>query len=434
MSPERERRTVALVTAPALIEEWLDPLGVSLDAFRTELTGGWMFNYVDALATAGVHTVIVCFSEWVTEPERFEHGPTGATIWMVPPGRGLATASRWMAEPPLAGSRGVRDLPRGIRRHLAPYGLTPLRALLRVLREERCDAILSQDYDSQRFDGCLLLGRRLRIPVFATFQGGHFPASLVSDALRPLALRAAAGLIIPARDEAGRVQARFRVPESKCAVIANPLDVEAWRPVPRAEARAGVGVAPEARVAITHGRVDINDNGLDVLLESWAAVVAARPDTGLELLIVGTGDDSPEVSRMISTGRYPGARLVDEYIVDPELLRRFLSAADVFAFAGRYEGFPVAPTEAMACGLPVVATDASGIPDLFPAGEETGGVVVPRDDPAALAAALGRVIEDPELSGELGRRARARVEEHCSLESVGRQLENFMTRRGMRGA
>ena len=434
MSGERGQRTVALVTAPALIEEWLEPLGVSLAAFRKELTGGWMFNYVDALATAGVHTVVVCFSEWVSEPERFEHEPTGATLWMVPPGRGMATAQRWMAEPPLAGSRGVRDLPRGVRRHIAPYGLTPLRALLRVLKEERCDAILSQDYDSQRFDGCVLLGRRLRIPVFATFQGGHFPGSLVSDAARPLALRAAAGLIIPAREETRRLQSRYRVPESKCAAIANPLDVNTWRAVPQAEARAAVGVAPDARVAVTHGRIHIIDKGLDVMLEAWATVTAARPGTDLELLMVGTGDDSPEVSRMISTGRYPGARLVDEYIVDPDQLRRFLSAADVFAFAGRYEGFPVAPTEAMACGLPVVATDASGIPDLFEAGEEHGGVVVPRDDPDALATGLGRLLDDAELTLELGRRARARVEEHCSLEAVGRQLDDFMTARGMRGA
>ena len=301
-----------------------------------------------------------------------------------------------------------------------------------MLRQEGCDAILSQDYDSQRFDGCLLLGRRLRIPVFATFQGGFFPASLITNAVRPLALRAAAGLIIPAREEAERVRTRYRVSEAKLAVIANPLDVNAWRAVPRTEAREALGLEPDARVAITHGRVDINGKGLDVLLEAWATVAGARAPANLQLLIVGKGDDAPEVSRMIATGRYPGARLVDEFIVDPDTLRRYLSAADVFAFAGRFEGFPVAPTEAMACGLPVVATDASGIPDLFEGGERSGGVVVRRDDAAALGAALGRVIDDPGLAAELGRRARARVEEHCSLEAVGRKLDDFMTRRGMR--
>ena len=87
-----------------------------------------MFNYVDALSTVGVHTVVVCFSEWVSAPERFEHVPTGATIWMLPPGRGGSTARRWMEEPPLEGSRSPRALARGVRRHVAAYRLTPFRA------------------------------------------------------------------------------------------------------------------------------------------------------------------------------------------------------------------------------------------------------------------------------------------------------------------
>jgi glycosyltransferase involved in cell wall biosynthesis len=428
------RRSVALVTAPGVIEEWLEPLGVSLEAFRDELSGGWMFNYVEALKTVDVDTVIVCFSEWVSRPERFENRPTGATIWMIPPGRARATAQRWLAEEPLRGARDPRSLLRGVRIHAAPYGLTPLRPLVRVLRNERCDAVLSQDYDSQRFDACVLAGRMRSIPVFASFQGGGFRASVFGDALRPLSLRAAAGLIVPAREEAERVRARYRLPEDKCARIPNPLDVTAWRAIPQGDAREVLGIPAGARVALTHGRVDIDDKGLDTLLEAWSRIVAARSDADLRLLLVGRGDDSARVRELLGSGRYGGAELVDEFIVDREALIRYLSAADVFAFAGRYEGFPVAPTEAMACGLPVVATDASGIPDLFEDGEASGGVVVPRDDPAVLAAALGRVLDEEELGRELGRRARARVERHCSLESVGRQLDEFMTSRGMRSA
>lgn len=431
MQADGSPRTVALITAPRVIEEWLDPLGVSFEDFRERLTGGWMFNYVDALATAAVRTVIVCWSDWVEAAQSFEHGPTGATVWMLP-AAGTRRARRWVAEPPLEGTRDVRSLPRGVRRHLAPYLLTPPRQLQRILRHERCDAVLSQDFHSQRFDACVLLGRILRIPVFATFQGGGFPGSLISDVVRPMAIRAAAGLIVPARLEAERVRARYGVSADKLAQIPNPLDVAEWRPVPRAEAREALGIALDARVVITHGRIDIDDKGLDILLDAWASVGAARPSANLKLIMVGTGDDSAEVARMIDGGRYPGAELVDEFIVDGDVLRRYLSAADIFAFAGRYEGFPVAPTEAMACALPVVATDASGIPDLLGTGDEWGGLVVAREDPQALAGALGRVLDDPDLSLELGRRARRRVEEYCSLESVGRQLEQFLTGRGMR--
>lgn len=426
-----ERRSVALVTAPALIEEWLDPLGVSLSTFKDEMSGGWMFNYAEALRTAGIHTVIVCFSKWVEQPESFEHLPTGSTLWFVPPGRRFDTVQRWIAEPALEGARDPRSLTRGARRHLAPYGLTPVRPLRDILRREGCGAILSQDYDSQRFDVCLALGRLERIPVFATFQGGFFPESLLTLRTRRLAIRAAAGLVVPAREELERVHEDYGVPLEKVARVPNPLDVSAWRATPRAEARAALGIPEGARVAITHGRVDIHDKGLDVLLDSWSSVTAARPGEDLRLLMVGAGPDEETIRSMIATGAYPGAELVDGFVVDHDVLRRYLSAADVYAFAGRYEGFPVAPTEAMACGLPLAATDARGIPDLFARGEEDGGIVVPRDDRGALAAALGRLLDDPSLSEELGRRARSRIEKCCSLEAVGGQLAAFFAAHGM---
>ena len=428
----RERRSIALVTAPALIEEWLEPLGVSLESFRDRMSGGWMFNYVDALSRVGIDTVVVCFSQWVDEPQRWTHAATGATLSILPAPRRVATLRRWIGGPRLAGARDVRSLALTVRRHLAPYGLTPLSATARVLRQERCDAILSQDYVSQRFDTCIVLGKLLRIPVFATFQGGFFPPSRPGEMIRPLTIRSCNGLIVPARLELERVRRRYAVPDAMLAQIPNPLDTQVWRPIDRSDARQALGIPANAGVAVTHGRVDINDKGLDVLLGGWAAVRAERPGRDLRLLIVGSGDDAAEVRRMIARGDFPGAQLVDDFVLDRDVLRRYLSAADVFAFAGRYEGFPVAVTEAMACGLPVVATEASGIADLFEAGERSGGVVVPLDDTAALAAGLGRLLDDPDPARELGRRARQRVEECCSLEAVGRQLEGFMSCRGMR--
>ncbi len=423
---------MALVAAPMVIEEWLEPLGVSLDSFARDMTGGWMFNYADALAIVDVHMVVICFSAWVREPRRLEHAPTGATLWIVPAGRRLERMRRWIAEPPRDGARDPASLARAVRRQVAPHATTPLRPLVRILRQERCDAILSQDYESQRFQQCTALGRMLRIPVFATFQGGFFPWSRLTDALRPLALRGCAGLVVPARRELDRVRNSYGVPETKLARIPNPLDVNAWQGVPRAAAREALAIAPEALVAITHGRVDINDKGLDVLIEAWGHVCTERADRDLRFLIVGDGPDTAEVRRLADARGVPGVHLVDEFVVDPEVLRRYLSAADVYVFAGRYEGFPVAPTEAMACGLPLVATDASGIPDLLEGGEDAGGIVVPRDDVAALADALGRLVDDPARRHELGARARRRVEEFCSLESVGRALERFFVSRGMR--
>ena len=71
-------------------------------------------------------------------------------------------------------------------------------------------------------------------------------------------------------------------------------------------------------------------------------------------------------------------QFVEEWVLDRARIRTFLSAADVYAFPSRHEGFAVAPLEAMACGLPIVAADAPGVPDLLACGEACGGIMVPR--------------------------------------------------------
>jgi glycosyltransferase involved in cell wall biosynthesis len=115
-------------------------------------------------------------------------------------------------------------------------------------------------------------------------------------------------------------------------------------------------------------------------------------------------------------------------------VRDFLSAADVYVFPSRREGFPVAPLEAMACGLPVIAAAVAGITDIFDTGEESGGVIVPSGDPISLARHLGRLLDDERLAGRLGARARTRVERAFSPLTVGPQLHGFFLKRGGFGA
>lgn len=112
----------------------------------------------------------------------------------------------------------------------------------------------------------------------------------------------------------------------------------------------------------------------------------------------------------------------DDYVTDRKLIRRRLAAGDIYAFPSRSEGFAVAPLEAMACGLPVVAADASGVPDIFSRGEEDGGLVVSRGDVETFAEALGRLIDQPDYARSLGAHARRRMEQAFSLEAVGSQM------------
>jgi starch synthase len=84
----------------------------------------------------------------------------------------------------------------------------------------------------------------------------------------------------------------------------------------------------------------------------------------------------------------------------------------------------------MATGLAVVATAASGIPEILTEGEESGGVVVPVDDPAALAGQLARFLGDAELRERVAARARERAVALCSLRAVGARLAELLEAAG----
>jgi glycosyltransferase involved in cell wall biosynthesis len=117
---------------------------------------------------------------------------------------------------------------------------------------------------------------------------------------------------------------------------------------------------------------------------------------------------------------------LNEFVSDRTIIQQYLSAADVYTLPSRQEGFPVAPIEAMACSLPVVAADAPGVSDILEEGEVSGGIVVPREDATALVVALGRVLDNEAWGRELGKRARCRVERCFSLETVGKQLRDVL--------
>jgi len=148
----------------------------------------------------------------------------------------------------------------------------------------------------------------------------------------------------------------------------------------------------------------------------------ARPGRDLRLLLVGTGEDAAELRRLVGATGAPGVRLLDEWVHERDRIRAVLSAGDLYVFPSRHEGLPVAPLEALACGLPVVGADAQGVRDVV--GE--CGAVVPREDPRALADALGKLLDDDGLRLTLSRRARARVEESFALGSVGERLRALL--------
>jgi glycosyltransferase involved in cell wall biosynthesis len=427
--------SIALLPWGAVLEDFLDPLGVSIETFCNEFRGSWMFGYVDALHSAGIRTVLICISKQIDAPLRSVHRPTGATIWFLPTTKLYRTLHERMTYPYGQTVREAFGEIQSWRRLLYPFyaiaretGLylsTPHRSLAQIILRESCDAILCQEYEYPRFDTCVLLGKLMNRPVFGCFQGGNYHHNHLERLVRRHSLHACAGLIIPTEIEERRVIRHYKVSPPHFARIFNPVDTDVWRPGNRYEARATLGISNQARVVAWHGRVAVHKKGLDVLLDAWERV-RAHADHELLLLLVGTGDDADRFERRLASIGNSSILWHNRFLHDQEIVRRYLSAADVYVFPSRYEGLPVALLEAMACGLPVVATEFEGVAEIVDGTEASGGILVPQGDSGALAVAIVRLLRDPDLRLELGNRARRTAVERFSLKPTGERLRAFL--------
>jgi glycosyltransferase involved in cell wall biosynthesis len=402
---DRACPTVAIFPWGEVIEQFLDSLGLDLDGFVNKMTGGWLFGYVLALQRQGWRPIIVCASERVQTATRLTHAGTGAPVWAVP-------------------ARRSTRLP-GASPHCVEQWLrSPMRGFAAVLSQERCVAVIAQEYEYFRFDLLTRLGKRRRIPVYGTFQGGDTTLSALERMVRPSSLRLCNGLIVASARERARLAQTYPRLRAPVADIPNPLDCDEWRPVDRAQARAELGLATNAFIVVNHGRTDIGRKGLDILVAAWTQFATRRPD--VQAYLIGSGQDHAAFAQLLRQRAPDRLTWLSSYITDRPRMRQWLSAADAYLITSRTEGMPVAPLEAMACELPVVSSDAHGLPDIFAAGEEHGGIVTAREDVGAIVTALERLARDPDLRSRLGRAARRRVEEHFSIAAVGAALSRFL--------
>lgn len=141
--------------------------------------------------------------------------------------------------------------------------------------------------------------------------------------------------------------------------------------------------------------------GGDVLLDALAAVLVADPE--VEVLLAGPGEPPAAAEALL---RSPRVRWAGYLVAEPWAAA--MREAQIFVMPSVSEGMPVALLEAMSYGLAIVATRVGGIPEVAEHG--VNAVLVEPRDSAALALAVGELLADPELRGELGRAARERAE------------------------
>jgi len=294
-------------------------------------------------------------------------------------------------------------------------GSRPLLETLRLIRQERVEIVHSHGKGAGLYGR--LAARRAGVPSIHTFHGIHYadyPAGLGRAYLaleRGLA-RITSAIVHVSESQAREAAGLGLAPPGRSCVIVNGIDADrvAREAMTRAAARAALGLPLDAFVLGTVARFD-PVKALDALLRAFAGAAAGAPHA--RLLVVGDGPEGPRLRELAGTLGIESRVSLPGFIANAA---RLLPAVDLYVSASRKEGLPLAILEAMACGLPVVATRVPGHVDLIEEGV-TGRLAAPADH-EALVRALSVAMAEPAASVAMGQAGRRRVAERFSASRM----------------
>jgi glycosyltransferase involved in cell wall biosynthesis len=178
----------------------------------------------------------------------------------------------------------------------------------------------------------------------------------------------------------------------------------------------------------------VEGKGYPTLVRAARAILQARPDAAF--LFCGYAEDPAFRDRILHLARATGVAERAVFTSYPGPVGDVLTALDVYVRASIEDSSPIGVHEAMSVGLPIVVTRVGGVTELV--GHDEAALVVPPEDPDAVAAAVLRLLDDPALAGRLGREAVARYQARHTPEQMARAHEELFTdlveaRRGARG-
>jgi len=220
--------------------------------------------------------------------------------------------------------------------------------------------------------------------------------------------------VVAVSDRVAAYAAReFRIPPDRLSTIVNGVDLDHFRPALRDRDASPLVIGCTARL---HRK---NDHA--TLLRAFARLSTRWPEA--RLLLVGRGPEEPRL-RALADGLKVSPRV--NFLGEQPDVAPYLAQMDLYVQASVAEGMPNSVLEAVAAGLPVVATAVGGTPEVVLDGQ-TGLLVAP-GDPSALADAMLTLLADPRLAERFGRAGRARVEAHFGEGQMIRQVEALLDR------
>jgi glycosyltransferase involved in cell wall biosynthesis len=244
-----------------------------------------------------------------------------------------------------------------------------------------------------------------------------------------LVLRRATRIVGVSTGEVEEMRKHLPVDMSKVTVIPNGFHHAQFDPAPQGGAfRGHVGIGGDTPLVLFAGRLASN-KGLHVLVPAFARLAQAHP----RAVLVLAGEDQDQRARLERLAREAGIEKRVRFTgrLSPELYASALAAADVFVLPSEWEAFGIVLAQAMACGVPCVATRVGGAPDVVVDGET--GTLVPYGDEGALADAIDALLADPDARRRMGEAGRQRAFAEYSWARVAERTlalyEELLSRR-----
>lgn len=215
-------------------------------------------------------------------------------------------------------------------------------------------------------------------------------------------------IVSPSREYTGLALQSGMLGDCRVEIIPNGVDADVFRPIPKEQARALLGLPHDKKLLLFGAMLAVSDprKGFDLLCDALQRLQAI---TAVEFsgVIFGAAVAVPALPCPVHfLGR----------LHDPVALALAYSAADVFVCPSRQESFSLTSLEAMACGTPVVAFPVGGIPDMVEHG--INGMLATPYDPQELADGIAHILAEPVRRENMGRAAREKVERCYSMSIV----------------
>jgi len=299
------------------------------------------------------------------------------------------------------------------------FGFRAYDKLRQLLRNYRFDII----HDNQTLAYGILLMKAFEIPIVATV---HHPLPIdrktdlaymesIHDrihrmlfypfVMQHLVVRRMDRVIAVSESAAEETRSAFKLPREKLRVVYNGIDLEMFRGLDSEKKEPG-------HLIIVANSSD-RKKGVIYLLQ---ALKLLREEMDLKLTIVDRGaPDNKYTPALVTRYGLDGSVSFTGRLSVEELVRHYVRA-EVAVVPSLYEGFGIPAAEAMACGVPVVATTAGALPEVVE--NETTGILVPPRDANALAKAIRRLLRDEPLRQAMGAEGRRRVESNFTWEKA----------------